>query len=74
MARRKSDPQLPPINEQPSRGVEPAPAVTSAPDHECMRCHKGRDGYLGEVTKDRFGWRLHASCRAVTEIETAPWR
>jgi hypothetical protein len=52
---------------------EQAPS-TDAPDHECMRCHKGNNDFLGPLTKDRFGWWMHESCRAVTERETEPWR
>jgi hypothetical protein len=58
----------------PSNGVAPAAVPSSEPDHECIHCGKGANGFLGEVTLDRFGWWMHSSCRRVVEVETAPWR
>jgi hypothetical protein len=70
MARRsrKSDPQLPPIDELPSRGVE---LQTRAPDRECFLCHRPGDHTLGPVTKDHFGFLLHFTYRVQITTEMA---
>jgi hypothetical protein len=57
----------------PSNGVAPA-APSNEPDRECIHCGRGADDFFGPVTLDRFGWWMHASCRRVVEVETAPWR
>jgi hypothetical protein len=60
----------PPADKPPSNGVEPAPAPAQAP--ECIHCKK-HAAFLGEVTLDRIGWWLHASCRraVMAEVEAA---
>jgi hypothetical protein len=72
MTKQKLEPttpdQQPPADALPSK--EPAPVA----ERECIRCHKGNNDFLGPLTKDRFGWWMHESCRAVTEREAAPWR
>ena len=57
MARRshKTEPQL--------------PTDELAPIGVCIRCGRGDDAFLGEVTRDRFGWWMHESCRHWTEVE-----
>jgi hypothetical protein len=62
MARRKSD-QPPPADAPPSGPVEPAPGPA------CIRCGRGNDAVFGEVTRDIWGWWLHAGCRHWTEVE-----
>jgi hypothetical protein len=71
---RKSDQALPPADEPPSRGAEPALGPPHAPDHACMWCGRGDDAVLGEVTRHRFGFWQHASCRHWTQIEMSRWR
>jgi hypothetical protein len=68
MTERRREPvtpdQLLPVEGLP---VDPA----SAPS--CMRCGRGSDAVLGEVTKDRHGWWQHRSCAHWTEVEASGW-
>jgi hypothetical protein len=45
-----------------------------AAEPKCMRCGRGNDAVLGEVTRDMWGSWQHASCRYWTEQEVAQWR
>jgi hypothetical protein len=53
--------------------VEPTKEPAPAPERKCLRCGYGNNAVFGEVVLDRYGWWMHASCRAVTEREASGW-
>ena len=67
---RKSNSRLPPIDELPRRGVEPAPAPARK---ACGRCKDPSD-IRGPVTKHWCGyrwWWLHPVCAEIVKAEIA---